>query len=163
MQLVIVRHGIAVDRTEGLRDAERPLTPKGRSRTQKIALWLKARWQCWDAVLSSPLVRAHQTADILQEAGLVSEVELFDALAPGGSFHDLEEWWNSRTSLETVAIVGHQPDLGDWVELAGWGQASGRIQLKKAGIAVIEFPAGRMRLGGGVLCELLTPKGMVGV
>ena len=162
MQLIVMRHGIAVERAAGLPDAERALTPKGRNRTQNIAQWLKHRWQHWDALLSSPLVRARQTAAIVREAGLATEVELLDALAPGGLFQDLVNWKSARPDANSVAIVGHQPDLSNWIELAVWGQASGRVQLKKAGIAVVDFPAGRMRLGGGVLCELWTPKGMLG-
>lgn len=161
MQLIVMRHGIAVARAMGFSDAERALTPKGRQRTQAIAQRLKLRWHQWDALLSSPLVRAQQTAVIAQEAGLAADVEVLDALAPGGSFQELVGWSSSRTDASTVAIVGHQPDLGDWIELSVWGQASGRIQLKKAGVAVVDFPAGRMRLGGGVLSELWTPKAML--
>ncbi|MGK7911970.1 MAG: phosphohistidine phosphatase SixA [Synechococcus sp.] len=162
MQLIVMRHGIAEERSLELRDADRALTPKGRKRTQAIAQWLRHRWQNWDALLSSPLVRARQTAEILQEEGIVADVEYFDALAPGGSFQDLVKWKSSNSDASTVAIVGHQPDLGDWVEFSVWGQASGRVQLKKAGIAVVNFPAGRLRLGGGVLSELWTPKSMLG-
>ncbi|MEO0356453.1 MAG: phosphohistidine phosphatase SixA [Cyanobacteria bacterium P01_A01_bin.3] len=162
MQLIVMRHGIAVDRAIGESDTERVLTPKGRQRTQAIAQWLKHRWQHWDVLLSSPLVRAQQTATILREAGLVVDVEVMDALAPGGSFQELVTWQSVRPDASTVAIVGHQPDLGNWIELAVWGQASGRVQLKKAGVAVVDFPTGRMWLGGGVLCEVWTPKGMLG-
>lgn len=162
MQLIVMRHGIASDRAGGLPDSERALTPRGIERTRTIAQWLKHRWQHWDALLSSPLVRAQQTADIIREAGLAAEVEQFDALVPGGSFRDLVDWKMSRPNATTVAIVGHQPDLGNWVELSVWGQTSGRIQVKKAGIVVVNFPAGRLRLGGGVLSELWTPKSMIG-
>ncbi|MEM9568513.1 MAG: phosphohistidine phosphatase SixA [Cyanobacteria bacterium P01_E01_bin.34] len=162
MQLIVIRHGIAVDRAIGVSDADRALTPKGRKRTQAIAQWLKQRWQHWDVLLSSPLVRACQTAEIVREAGLVSDVEVLDALAPGGSFQELVTWKSVRQDADTVAIVGHQPDLVDWIELSVWGQTCGRIQLKKAGVAVVDFPAGRMRSGEGVLCEVWTPKGILG-
>ena len=162
MQLSLMRHGIAVDRAEGLPDFERPLTPKGRKRTQQVVQWLRARGDRWDALLSSPLLRARQTATIAQQGGLAPEVEIFDALAPGGSFGELVDWRRSQPGMEAIAVVGHQPDLGEWVELALWGQANGCIQLKKAGVAIVEFPAGRLRVGGGVLRELLTPKSMVG-
>ena len=163
MQLILMRHGIAVDRSEGLPDFERPLTPKGRERTHQIAQWLHSRGDRWDALLSSPLLRARQTAEIAQQSGLAAEVEIFDALAPGGAFGELVNWWRSQQGIEAIAVVGHQPDLGEWVELAIWGQESGSIQLKKAGVAIVEFPGGRLRVGGGVLRELLTPKSMVGM
>lgn len=163
MQLMFVRHGIAVERAAGLPDFDRPLTPKGQERTKQIAEWLQARGVCWDVVLSSPLVRAKQTAEILWQTGLAPVVDTFEALAPGGDFNELAIWWRSqKQGINAIAVVGHQPDLGAWVELAVWGQASGCIQMKKAGVAIVEFPAGRLRLGAGLLQELLTPKSMVG-
>ncbi|WP_017328018.1 phosphohistidine phosphatase SixA [Synechococcus sp. PCC 7336] len=156
------RHGIAVDRSPDRKEFERELTPKGRDRTAQIARWLYDRGDRWDALLSSPLLRAKQTAQILVEAQLAADVERFEALAPGGEFSDLAAWGRSHAETTAIGVVGHQPNLSNWIELAVWGQASGSIQLKKAGLACVEFPGGRIRLGAGVLLELLTPKSMLG-
>jgi phosphohistidine phosphatase len=158
MQVDFVRHGIAVDRARGMADRERPLTPKGRQRTAVIAQILYRRGDRWDAILTSPLLRAQQTAEILQAAQLAPELVEFPPLEPGGDFRELASWSQTHPQQERIAVVGHQPDLGHWIELALWGEAKGCLQLKKAGVGRVDFPAGRLRLGAGILLELLAPK-----
>ncbi|MEO1131703.1 MAG: phosphohistidine phosphatase SixA [Cyanobacteria bacterium J06639_1] len=161
MRVDFVRHGIAEERMPGRPDRDRALTGKGRAKTAAIASQLhRWGWQ-WDAILSSPLVRARQTAQILQTAELAREVEPFEALAPGGEFAELVQWHRGRPDVSSVALVGHQPDLSCWIELAVWGQASGKIQLKKAGIGRVDFAGGSVRLGRGMLIEVLSPKTML--
>ncbi|MEM6446070.1 MAG: phosphohistidine phosphatase SixA [Cyanobacteria bacterium J06642_2] len=158
MRVDFVRHGIAEERAPRLLDAERALTNKGRTKAAAIAARLhRWDWQ-WDVILTSPLVRARQTAEILQAAQLAAEVEVLEALAPGGEFGEFIRWQQSRPDVNDVALVGHQPDLSCWIELAVWGQANGHIQLKKAGVGRVEFAGGQARLGRGLLLEVLTPK-----
>lgn len=158
MRVDFVRHGIAEERSPGRSEFDRALTEKGRKKTEAIAARLHRWGWRWDALLTSPLVRARQTAEILQQAELAADVEILEALAPGGDFNDLVRWQHRWSDVAQVALVGHQPDLSCWMELAVWGQASGNIQLKKAGIGRVEFPGGTVRLGRGLLLEVLTPK-----
>jgi len=87
-------------------------------------------------IVTSPLVRAYQTAEILQRAGLGKTLEIVDYLAPGG---DLSAWlawlatWDPGEH-QRLALVGHQPDLGQWAELLVWGQIQDCLVVKKAGI-----------------------------
>lgn len=157
-QLYLIRHGIAADRSEYARDGDRPLTDAGRQKTQKIARRLAKLGLRFDVLLSSPLVRAWQTAEILQAAGLCGAIARFEPLAPGGDVADWVAWWGDRANadLETIAVVGHEPDLGHWAERLVWGEARGMLVVKKAGAIGVELP----QAGNPIArCELfwLTP------
>src|ERR671933_753587 len=91
MELYLIRHGIATDREAYPNDEERPLTDKGHEKTAKVAKQLRDRGLRFDRILTSPLVRAKETATILKEASLASQVEEFAALAPDG---DIQAWVN---------------------------------------------------------------------
>ena len=81
-ELLLLRHGIAEERGEGLDDAQRALTPEGRERAARVIQRLvECDLRC-DVVLSSPLVRARQTAELVREFGLAPDLELASALAP---------------------------------------------------------------------------------
>lgn len=67
MELYLIRHGIAAERGTYPKDEERPLTEKGRAKTQKVAQRLYALGLRFDFILTSPLVRARQTAEILKK------------------------------------------------------------------------------------------------
>src|SRR5215469_4808978 len=86
-ELCLMRHGIAVMRTgiAGLDDAKRPLTPDGRARMKAIARGLRAAGFVPSWIVTSPLVRAQQTAEIVAKVMGEAPLELCDALAPGGS------------------------------------------------------------------------------
>src|SRR5512138_523336 len=111
MQLLIVRHGIAVPRgTPGIADADRPLTPEGRSRFRECAQGIARLVDPADALLTSPWRRARQTAEILAEAWARPEPVETQALA-GGSFEDLAAVLANYDEEATVALVGHEPHL----------------------------------------------------
>lgn len=107
-------------------------------------------------ILTSPLVRAAETAQILAETceGGV-EVESFDALAPGHSFRTVIERLAKLPADETVALVGHEPDLGKLAGVLLIG-APAALPLKKAGACVISFD-GPVTAGTGHLEWFLTP------
>jgi phosphohistidine phosphatase len=96
---------------------DRPLTAKGIQRTEAM---FKRFWQLglqFNAVLTSPLVRAQQTADILVRVGLATQVETFGALKLGGQLTNWLswlEWWQGHYAQGRVALIGHEPDLSDW-------------------------------------------------
>jgi phosphohistidine phosphatase len=158
-QLYFIRHGIAADREGFEHDFDRPLIDRGIEKTSQIAQRLAALGLCFDRILTSPLVRAQQTAELLRVAGLCGIIEEFGALAPGGDVEALVAWWAGSNALETsqtIAIVGHQPDLGQWAEWLLWGQATEKLIVKKAGVIGMEVSPQGLARG---MCELfwLTP------
>ena len=107
MRLILVRHAKAAS---GTPDALRPLTPEGREAAQALGQELRAKRP--DAVLSSPLLRAHETAAPIAEAAGV-ELETDERLLPGATLSDIRSAVAGRG--ETVVVVGHQPDLSEIV------------------------------------------------
>lgn len=162
MELYLIRHGIAADREAYANDEDRPLTDKGRQKTGKVAKQLHQRGLRVDLILTSPLVRAKQTAVILQDAGLSSQVEEFLAIAPDGDIHAwvqwLEEWRQHNADSQSIALVGHQPNLGNWAEILVWGKAQEKLVLKKAGVIGLTLPAQGTPIGQSFIFLLLSPK-----
>jgi phosphohistidine phosphatase len=115
MEILLIRHGHAVDEAPGLGDGGRWLSEKGRKVTRKVARWLaKSRKRRPVAIWTSPLVRAVQTAEILAaEAGLEGEVPSCAQLGPGHDPGDLLKLLASAgaTVDGPLALVGHEPAL----------------------------------------------------
>ena len=162
MELYLIRHGIAALRDNYAHDEERPLTDKGREKTAKVAKQLYNRGLHFDLILTSPLVRARETATILQDAGLASQVEELAALAPGGDIHVWIGWLEQRRQKDAtdkfLALVGHQPDLGNWAETLVWGDAKEKLVLKKAGVIGINILDTQSPIGQSELFLLSSPK-----
>src|SRR5512135_2423129 len=111
MRLLIIRHAEAVPRgTPGIRDEERPLTTEGRSQFRAAARGIARLVDRPDAVLTSPWLRAKQTAEIAARAWDRVEPKEAAALA-GGSFEEQAELLDGYPREATVAIVGHEPHL----------------------------------------------------
>ncbi|BAZ15613.1 phosphohistidine phosphatase SixA [Calothrix sp. NIES-4071] len=161
MELYLFRHGIAEDKSDAIEDEKRKLTTYGRHKTEKIAKRLVELGLKFDALLTSPLVRAHQTAEILMEAGLSNKLEISSYLAPDGSLSGWIEDWLSKQNFETdckLVLVGHEPDLSSWAELLVWGEAKGNIVLKKAGMIGVKLPENAALLGQSQMFWLTPPK-----
>src|SRR5271169_6763046 len=126
MDLYLLRHGLAVEPgTQGFaNDADRPLTPKGERKVRKIAEAIEAMGVSFDLILSSPYVRARQTAEVVAEAlNLRKKLEFSDALVPAGSVKRLIESLNHRQpSPANVLLVGHEPYLSELISLLVSGQ-----------------------------------------
>jgi phosphohistidine phosphatase len=158
--LYIVRHGQAEDHAASGRDDDRALTDAGVREIRRIARRLHDLGVRFDHTLTSPLVRAQQTADLLVKESVTTWVEEAGFLGPDGHLDDLRAWlaqWRKRHS-GSVALVGHQPVLGAWIELLVHGEASGHVQLKKAGIAALTLPDAGSPVGASKLEWLITPK-----
>lgn len=141
-KLYLIRHGIAAEALPGESDEERALTAAGERKTRKVAKHLQKLNIHFDLILTSPLVRARQTAEILQAVGLAAKIEEFQDLAPGGNLENWLSWlkkWRQNGG-NSLAIVGHQPDLTNWAEILVWGEARERLILKKAGIIGLQLP-----------------------
>jgi phosphohistidine phosphatase len=141
-ELYIMRHGIAVMRgaTALLDDAKRPLTPEGKQKMRGVASGLVRMGFDVDCIVTSPLVRAVETAEIIGE--LLSSkppLEFCDALRPGGSGEALIAFLAKRPKCRRVLVVGHEPDLGELAaRLIGAGR-NARMPFKKGGCCLITF------------------------
>src|SRR5512147_1139240 len=115
MELYFLRHGIAVDvGPEGSGDAGRPLTAEGIKKMKEEARGLRRLDVRPDVLLSSPLVRASQTAEIVRHA-LGLDSRLVDALAPGCDVARLRDLLGEYRSAERIMVVGHEPDFSDLI------------------------------------------------
>lgn len=157
-KLYLIRHGLAADRENFAVDEQRPLTAKGQSKTQQVARRLHTLQVHFDLLLTSPLVRARQTAEILKSEGLSSKLEEFSALAPLGKFEYWLTWLDSWQRGTSLALVGHQPDLSQWAERLIWGEARQVLELKKAGIIGITLPRRGSPVGNSHLFWLTAPR-----
>jgi phosphohistidine phosphatase len=164
-ELLLLRHGLAEERAGAADDGQRGLTPEGRERTARVIQRLVTLDLACDVVLSSPLVRARQTAELAVAWGLAPELELAAALAPLADPLPLLERWlgplSPRPGWRRLALVGHEPDLSTLAALligVPMAQAPQALQLKKAGVALLRWPAPPPApLAGSARLELLLP------
>lgn len=160
IEIYLVRHGLAAERGPKYPDDRlRPLTPAGVKKFAESVPGLDELGVAVDFVLTSPLVRARETATLLA-AGLkpkpaIVEVE---ALAPGGRHQAVIEAIKTHAKrYRRLALVGHEPDLGELAaRLLG---ARGMIQFKKGGVCAIDVD-GATPGGPGTLRWLLTPRAL---
>lgn len=141
--VLVIRHAIAQDRevaaANGMSDAERALTGKGRQRMSEAARGLAVLVPEIELILTSPLRRARQTAEIVAEAYAGLAVEETAALSPGAPPGSL--YRRLAAGPRCVAVVGHEPDLGEWVSRSLVRGRSAFIQFKKGGACLLTFPA----------------------
>jgi len=155
--LYLIRHGLAGTRDASRDDGLRPLTSAGIRRTRAVARHLARAGLRFDLLLSSPLVRAHQTAVILRKCGLAKRVQDARPLRPGGELKALLAMLGDR-SARRVALVGHEPDLSEWAERLVWGSVRHRLLLKKAGVIGLTLPPRGSAIGGCQLFLLVAPR-----
>lgn len=172
LDLLIVRHGPAGDRDEwaksGKDDDERPLTPSGIRQMRRAARGLQRLVKSVDALGTSPLVRARETANILAEVYDVVPEE--SGVIADGDRHAILRWVRSHAAViarkrrgkdkrVTVAIVGHEPDLSISACWLLTGRApegeSAWMEFKKGGACLLSFES-RPRPRGARLRWLLT-------
>lgn len=155
--LYLVRHAIAFERGgDWPDDTKRPLTHKGAARMREIVDGLLEMGVTLDVVITSPLVRAKQTADLIisgwpEPPGLI----VSPALSPGTASSVVGDVLGQHTQPAGIALVGHEPGLG---ELAAWLiGARNPLAFKKGGIARIDIPPQPLQ-GSGTLVWMATPK-----
>lgn len=155
MELILVRHADAEDEAES--DFARELTAKGRKQSARVGKFLARLGLRPDMIVTSPLVRAQQTAAILHEEtaavnGVAEDKRLACGMTPEEAYAVAEEYGCEGTLL----LVGHEPDFSrlaaDLTGMAG----SGNLEIKKASCAM--FAVASCRGGGGRLLWLVTPK-----
>jgi phosphohistidine phosphatase len=159
MQLYIVRHGIAIDREapECPADPERYLTGEGKEKTQQVARGLAKLGVTADVFLSSPYLRAMQTAEIFAEELEYRKQKIgqTDLLLPGAEAAELFRMLAKDKQSASVFVFGHAPQLDDVIATAV-GSKHMITSLKKAGVALVELK--RISPPSGQLVWLATPK-----
>lgn len=142
MKFYILRHAEAVDHGDPrFKETERPLTPKGIERTRLLAHALRQMEITFDVILSSPLVRAKETAEIV-ERGLhqPGTLKFSDHLKPGGSVDKLiEQIHTMRPVPDSIVLVGHEPCLSGLVSLLCTGGPGLIVTLKKGALCRMEI------------------------
>jgi phosphohistidine phosphatase len=121
-------------------DARRPLVPEGKEKMREIAEGLKGIGVEVDWIVSSPLVRAVETAEIIAES-LASRppVDGCEAMQPGGSLEEVIAFLAKRPDRTRVLVVGHEPDLSELAaRLIGAGSHA-NLGFKKGGCCMISF------------------------
>lgn len=159
MQLYIVRHGIAIDREDPKcpADPERFLTAEGVEKTRQVAKGVAEIGVAPDLLLSSPYVRAIQTAELFAAELDFSKnkIQKTDLLLPGAEPLQLFRELAKDKDLSAVFLFGHAPHLDDVIATA-IGSRHHISSLKKAGVALIELK--RLVPPSGELLWLATPK-----
>jgi phosphohistidine phosphatase len=161
MLLYIVRHGIAVDVGQAgvARDADRMLSEEGHRRTKYAARGMQELDCCPQRIISSPLIRARETADIIHSVLAVrAPVEESLQLAPDARRADTLTWLERLEAVPTM-LVGHMPDVMVLTSLLMGGESSLRFRFKKAAACCLSFPGG-FEAGSGGLEWLMTPRAL---
>lgn len=157
MQIYLLRHGIAEPREGEADDFDRSLTPRGVERTLSAAMGLARVAPRPEAILSSPKLRAMQTAAILGDVFDLSPRPLNTLADPDpeptlAALRSMSEDW--------VMLVGHEPTLSELAARLCFGDGAGRVlEMKKSACALIEAPLSRDDVGSrGILRWLLPPR-----
>lgn len=124
MKVLLIRHAHAVDQDEGLPDDARWLSAEGRTLAERVGAKLRDDEIIPDAIVSSPLVRAVQTGELVARGlGYSGIVEILTSLAPDGSVRRAQSELVGRGAL--VAAVGHEPRMSTLAaQLCGRGVAA---------------------------------------
>jgi phosphohistidine phosphatase len=158
MDLYLIRHAeaepVGISGIEA--DADRPLTEAGHGQCAVLAVALLRHKVRLERVLTSPLLRARETAEglLTHWTAPLPEMQVCDQLAPGGRRRKLTKML-SNLGLDAVAVVGHMPDLALY---AAWliGSKRAQIDLAKAGVACVHFEDQPAKAAGS-LAWLVTP------
>jgi phosphohistidine phosphatase len=156
-ELYLIRHGIAAERgPQYPDDTKRPLTQQGIARLRRGADGLIQLDVAFDIIISSPLTRAKQTADVIASALPGKPTVVYtDALAPGAPHTAIIDELAKHSRRARIALVGHEPDLGELA--ARLLSAKKPVELKKGSVCRIDVQS-LPPAGPGRLRWLLTPR-----
>ena len=163
MDLFVLRHGKASQSSENPDDIMRALTGSGRKEIRAIARWLRRGDVRFNAIASSPLIRASETAGIVARIlDAKDKLVIWDDLAPGGDPDSICYHAAQVGDDAQVLIVGHEPDLSSLIGRIISGGGTSSIVLAKGGLAKIkDFSFDRQPSGD--LQWLLTPKQIMAI
>ena len=141
-RVLVIRHAEAEEPAHALiagRDEQhRELTKDGRRKMREGARGLEEVVEYLDHIVSSPLTRAVQTADLLAECFPAAKRAQHPGLAPGFDPAVLLQWVSRHKGV--VALVGHEPDLSQWVGYTISGEARSLVLMKKGSVCCLEMP-----------------------
>lgn len=153
MILYFLRHGQAGHHSSAASDDERRLTDAGVAALRAAApLWRRLNLRP-DVVLTSPLPRARETAELFAEGVGLDPPVVDERLAPGAGWGDLARAMAAHPAARRVMFVGHEPDLSAAIRLL---TDAASIRMRKGAVACVEF-YGTPEPGGGELAWLLDP------
>jgi len=152
MRLYVLRHADAVE-SPYYTDADRPLSDLGRRQTHAVARFLLSHQIKPHLIMSSPFLRAKETADIVKESLAVEECITTHALASGAGLRECLKEINGHP-LPSVLLIGHEPLLSGLISVLTGGDEQFRVDMGKATLACLEsrHPA---KKGHAVLLWLL--------
>jgi phosphohistidine phosphatase len=160
MNLLVIRHAIAMEREEWARtgrpDSDRPLTDTGRRRMRKNARGLQRISPHPDMIATSPWLRAADPARVVAETLGLAQLETIDAMLPDRHPQELADWLNDHGDLATIAVVGHEPHLGELVTWLIGGPPGTNVEFKKGGACLLRIDD-RVDAGAALLQWHLTP------
>jgi phosphohistidine phosphatase len=142
MKLYLLRHGDAGEAGDPrYKDNERPLTPKGIQRTKQLAHVLREMEITIDAILTSPLARARETAEIVVHGlKLEGTARISEHLVPSGNMEELVHQVNTiRPVPKSIMLVGHEPYMSGFVSLLCTGGPGLPIVFKKGALCRLDF------------------------
>ena len=138
MNLYLIRHAISEAESPSGEDSERELNDKGAKKMRQIAKGLRTLGVDFDIILTSPYLRAQQTAGILADVlKTKKKVVVSGTLAPGGNPDLLFAEINEKFSVDSLALVGHEPYLSTLVGILTAGGASVEMTFKKGGVCYL--------------------------
>ncbi len=138
MKLYFMRHADALD---GMADDIRPLSPRGKKESRKLAEFLKHAGIQFDAAYSSPLLRTQQTADIILKTCNGSDAgpaDIVDELRNETSQNAFDRWLIHLPEARHCLLVGHAPTLAEWAGRLIGLKRSDALNLEKAGLVCLE-------------------------
>jgi len=156
MILYFLRHASAGHHVANpARDEKRPLDPQGIEQCTQMGRALNALEVHVDAVMSSPLKRATQTASLVaNEIGFDGNLQRTPALRPSAPMESFRELLDRNAKLEAMLVVGHNPSLSQFLSLLiSEGASESSLELKKCAVARVDLSGGM-----GILKWVLTPK-----
>ncbi|MBM3493121.1 MAG: phosphohistidine phosphatase SixA [Armatimonadetes bacterium] len=152
MKLLFLRHGIAEDRSRDGSDQSRRLTPEGVEVMRREAVAIARLDLRIGLILSSPLVRAYETADIVATAlGMSDRLREEARLGLGFGLHHLRTIMGANTGQRSLMLVGHEPGMS---VVVGQMIGGGEVEMKKGSLAIVE--ADHVEVGSGRL-RMLVP------
>jgi phosphohistidine phosphatase len=163
MDLYLLRHGRAGQSSGGFDDSTRPLTAEGKKEVRNAARFLKRKKIRFDAIATSPLLRARETADIVAKVtGADADPVVWDELEPGGDLDTLCYHASQYGEDAVLLLVGHEPSLSGLISRIIGGGNGASVALGKGGLAKVRHfsfvhsPAGELQwlLSAGLLAEM---------
>jgi len=153
MHLYFLRHGDAVE-SPFYHDTQRPLSDLGKRQIQGVTHFLRSSKTRIELILTSPLVRARETGEIIRHGLQTPSLLTTDALVSGVNLRDLLAAVNSQQA-GSVLLVGHEPQLSSAISVLTGGDEHFRLEMKKGSLACVETPF-PVKKGHAVLSWLLT-------